>query len=119
MEVVILIQRKLDALLHYVHVQPEKVHPIVVIALVVDLLVLTGSVNVQVVFNILVVDVGLQHLIYVQQEKQQQQLTHVTVQAEQHLLEQVELELVNVQTVKHIQLQDVVLQHQIIAHQVF
>ena len=57
-----------------------------------------------------------QHLMYVQQEKQQQQLTHVIVQAGQHLLEQVELELVNVQTIilQLIQQQDVVLQHQVI-----
>ena len=52
-----------------------------------------------------------QHLMCVQQEKQQQQLTHVTVQVEQHLLELVELELVNVQTItiQHIQQQAVVL----------
>ena len=48
--------------------------------------------------NILAGAVVLQHLMCVQQEKQQQQQIHVTVQAGEHLLEQVELELVNVQT---------------------
>ena len=50
-----------------------------------------------------------QHLMCVQQEKQQQHPIHVTVQAEEHLLDQVALEHVNVQTIilQLIQEQDV------------
>ena len=59
-----------------------------------------------------------QHLMYVQQMKKQQQVTHVIVQTGEHLVDQVELGIANVQMVKHIQQrQDVVLHHQIIAHQ--
>ena len=53
-----------------------------------------------------------QHLMYVHKEKQQQQLTHVTVQAGQPLLDQVELEPANVQTIPQLILQQVVVHHQ-------
>ena len=57
-----------------------------------------------------------QHLMCVQQEKQQQHQIHVTVQAGEHLLDQVALELVNVQTIiiQLILRLVVVLQHQTI-----
>ena len=49
--------------LHHVRVQQAKDHPMVAIVLVVDIQGLTGSVNVQVGFNILAEAVVLQHKI--------------------------------------------------------
>ena len=119
-QVVVLIQRKQDVLvLHYVRVQQAKVRPMVAIVLVVDIQGLMGSANALTVNNILAGVVVLQqHPTYVQQEKQQQQPIHVTVQVGEHLLEPVELELVNVQMVKHIlqHLAAVVLRHSVHLH---
>ena len=119
-EVVVLIQRKQDALvLQHVHAQQVKVHQMVVIVLAVGSLVLMGSANALTVNSTLAGVVVLQqHLTCVQQEKQQQQPIHVTVQVGEHLLEPVEPELVNVQMVKHIpqHLAAVVLQHSVHLH---
>ena len=82
-EVVALIQRKQDVLLHHVHVQLAKVHLMVVIALAVGILVLMENVSALVECNTLVEAVGLhQYQTFVLLDKFHLLLAHVLVQVQ-------------------------------------